>query len=198
MGCDIHMYCEIKKDNIWTFSGPMFKDKYYNSEQETSTWNQPFTIHPYFGRNYRLFSVLADVRNGYGFAGIDTGDRIEPICLPKDLPPDMSEEVKKEWEGWESDGHSCSYLTVKELLDYNWNQTIVIRGMVTKETAEEYRKTGKTPDVWCGSTNQNGFENLEWKENLMEFTKGFVNETIPLLQTLGNPEDVRIVFWFDN
>lgn len=40
-------------------------------------------------RHYQLFSVLADVRNGYGFAGVPTGEWVKPISSPRGIPQDF-------------------------------------------------------------------------------------------------------------
>jgi hypothetical protein len=40
-------------------------------------------------RDYLLFAWLADVRNGYGFAGVVTHTPIQPIAKPRDLPEDF-------------------------------------------------------------------------------------------------------------
>jgi len=47
----------------------------------------------YHDRNYNVFGVLADVRNGRGFAGTVTGTGFVPIAEPRGLPSDLSEEV---------------------------------------------------------------------------------------------------------
>ena len=41
-------------------------------------------------RHYQLFAVLADVRNGYGFAGIQTGEVVTPTSKPRGLPSDFA------------------------------------------------------------------------------------------------------------
>ena len=68
MGTDIHIVVEIYKDHGWHLTD----------------------IVPSQDRNYRAFAVLADVRNGYGFAGFSTGDAVIPISEPRGLPDDMS------------------------------------------------------------------------------------------------------------
>lgn len=40
-------------------------------------------------RHYQLFAVLANVHNGYGFAGCPTGQSITPISNPRGLPKDF-------------------------------------------------------------------------------------------------------------
>ena len=118
MGCDIHMYAEVKKNNKWSKVGDVFENMWYSKDRELSDWNKPLTDTPYDGRNYDLFAILADVRNGHGFAGCVTGERFNPISEPKGLPDDVSKKIKKESDKWDGDGHSHSYFTVKELLDF--------------------------------------------------------------------------------
>ena len=57
----------------------------------------------YIPRNYLLFSVLADVRNGTGFAGVITYKPVVPISEPRGLPDDLPrDEDGKDTsrEGW--------------------------------------------------------------------------------------------------
>jgi hypothetical protein len=44
-------------------------------------------------RNYDVFSILADVRNGYGFAGVKTSSGFTPIAGGRGLPDDLSEGI---------------------------------------------------------------------------------------------------------
>lgn len=156
MGCDIHLYVEVKKNGKWKSADEWKKDE----DGYVST------VDPiYRGRNYDLFAVLANVRNGYGFAGRPTGEGFNPISHPKGTPKDVSDEVRSKIEDMDSDGHSHSWLTVKELLDFDWAQKTMAYG------------SSDTYAAHCGK---------------------FFTESIPKLQSLGDPEDVRIVFFFDN
>lgn len=47
----------------------------------------------YHARNYNVFAVLADVRNGRGFGGHRTGSGFEPIASRRGVPFDMSDEL---------------------------------------------------------------------------------------------------------
>ncbi len=40
-------------------------------------------------RHYQLFAVLAGVRNGYGFAGVPTGEPVKPIAEQRGYPADF-------------------------------------------------------------------------------------------------------------
>ena len=90
MGCDIHAHIEVKVEDKWRhFSTPSVE------------------------RNYRLFALMAGVRNY---------DEIEPIAEPKGLPEDITYLTKIDYEGWKLDAHDESFLTVRELveLDRRW------------------------------------------------------------------------------
>lgn len=138
----------------------------------------------YEGRNYDLFAILADVRNGYGFAGSYTGEGFKPISDPKGLPEDISEEIKKRSDDYGSNGHSHSWFTVKELTEYDWEQeTVTLRpGMYpVLAPVEDLKKNTETAFY-------------------KDCVGSFYTKSIPALKELAgdDSESVRIVFWFDN
>lgn len=212
MGCDIHFYVETKQaDGTWAAYGNFEEDDGY-IYQEDELYN---------GRNYDLFSILADVRNGYGFAGVDTGDGFTPIAQPKGVPDDASAIIKTIADNWACDGHSHSYFTLAELQAFDWEgQVTKKRGYVNKLHYVEWRKSGETyPDMWCGGIGceyltQDKAEKMsddeilagdvsmvhcEWAVTYKDSAGGFINETMPAMATLSdNPENVRCVFFFDN
>ena len=74
-----------------------------------------YTCTPYDGRNYNLFGVLAGVRS-----------REEGmIDYPRDLPDDLSEEIRDEYMSWGCDAHSATYYTLDELLDSDYRKMSV-------------------------------------------------------------------------
>lgn len=119
---------------------------------ERAEGDPPFkTVEPYGNRNYLLFAALADVRNGYGFAGIDTGDAIEYMDEPRGIPDDCSPEWQEYTDMWGLDGHSASYFTVREIEEWEgWEQTATIRGVVTAEEYERCKRENDTPDSYSG------------------------------------------------
>lgn len=99
MGCDIHIVVERNWDGKWvgmrTDRG--FVRGGYNGEE--TDW-----VYPDVGqRDYAFFARLAGVR----------GDGPEPLGMPRD-PSDLTLALAKEWEG---DGHSFSYLPLKEFAE---------------------------------------------------------------------------------
>lgn len=128
-------------------------DPNFNWWDDTSKLPDPRIDQPYVGRNYILFGALAGVRE-YNMEIISD--------FAKGLPVDVSTEVCGILDSWGIDGHSHSYLTVKELIDSKYYK------MSEKELN----------DIGMGSF--------------------FFKSVVDTLLNMGDPEDVRIVFWFDN
>ena len=124
-------------------------EEYRDRALNWKSFHRPLVDHPYDQRDYALFAILADVRNGL--------DEFTPIAEPRGVPDDASPEYRAEVAVWSGDGHSHSWLTLKELQAYDWHKTTC-----TGESGE------------------------------------FVEQVIPMLAELGAPDDVRIVFFFDN
>lgn len=174
MGCDIHSFAEIKnKEGKWEkvsdhFSLDDWAKEYYNKEKGDS---------PFDRRDYSVFAFLADVRNY---------DHCEPISKPTGIPADVSDEVRESYERWSSDAHSASSLTLKQLLDFDYDKKFWNR-RVTKQTG---------PNSWNGASLAEEGEGttISYRENLGEM---FFKD-LEALKELGKPDDVRLVFWFDN
>jgi hypothetical protein len=128
MGCDIHPVVQVRKDGEWV----SIDDKGPREEDRDPKYRWPVLV----GRYYALFAILANVRQGYW-----EPDWI-PISTPRGLPVDfrMSDEAHPgitDHEGeemWMGD-HSWSWVTVKELNDYDWSQRASRGGI--EESAEE-------------------------------------------------------------
>lgn len=103
----------------------------------------------YSDRNYTVFGVLANVRNGSGFAGVDTGDPLPIIAEPRGLPDDMSEQCAK-WFVDHGGDHTDSHVTLEEVLAYDWKRSIIKRGVVRIDEYRTYVQQGR-PEQWSGS-----------------------------------------------
>lgn len=239
MGTDIHLCVEVKNNEKWEVVKKMPTDSsfykiLYEEEKEkgeTGHWTKRWeelkqeggSLHwLYSNRNYDLFAILANVRNGMGVAGCDTGDGFIPIAFPRGTPVDVSTEINEAINGWGCDGHSHSYLTLRELLEYNWNRKTKHRGWVGTEVYKQFKKNGNpypcSGGVWGRNIvhvsneemdelikndtfdeNLSYYTQIEWEETYKECCKFFLEKCIPELKKLASsPDDVRIVFWFDN
>jgi hypothetical protein len=172
MGCDIYSFAEVKINNNWEkvdnhFSLDSYEKKYYNKEKSGN---------PFCWRSYSMFAFLAGVRNY---------DRCEPISEPRGLPEDLSDEVRQYYEDLECYAHSASYLTAKELLEFDYDKTFWNRRVTKKE--------GNCINGAALAEEGEG-KVLTYRQNL----DGWFFIHLEELKTLGEPEDVRVVFWFDN
>lgn len=150
MGCDIHSHAERRVNGKWevvkdAFTLDDFDREYYGREKGDS---------PFRWRSYSMFGFLAGVRSHW----------CNPIVEPRGFPDDTTDEVREDYEYWGSDAHTPSFLTAKELLEFNYDKPVF------KGSEETYRD------------NLSGMFFIHLED----------------LAKLGNPEDVRIVFWFDN
>lgn len=122
MGCDIHLFAEVKtKPTIWKrLIGHKEKWETCDVWKLDKDWEIPRMTVDYEdsiytgGRNYNLFCALCGVR------GNSFKDSPPSISLPKGLPVDCCNEIKKESESWDSDGHSHSWNTLQELKDFDF------------------------------------------------------------------------------
>lgn len=135
MGTDIHMFMEVKRQGQWQLVQPEWATKPFGD----SNWG---AYSPYLDRNYLLFQILADVRSAWS---------LEPIAPPRGLPPDMSNELQlvamasgdnaylpledeelrsavfDHYGGYLGD-HSYSWLSLDELLAYDWKAKVTAGG----------------------------------------------------------------------
>lgn len=149
MGCDIHIWTEVRntKTYQWEKVGSIFPNPRFEDGDDVNEDHTPLIDEPYDDRNYRLFAILANVRN-YG--------NVRPISKPRKLPVDITPEVMAKYNEWGSDAHSPSWLILAELMAYR-------------------------PE---NDFEQQGYDDLKL--------------IIQAISPLGNPGNVRVVFFFDN
>jgi hypothetical protein len=185
MGCDIHFVVEKKYDDRWigVFSSsatPRFmsegewnlrainkmsvtESKKDADESTPVMLKSPFYFyrHPVFdGRNYEFFASLAGVR----------GEGPEP----KGVPDDVSELAQIEINGWDSDGHSHSYDTLRDFVR-KW-----LLSMTPDEDDDE--------------------ANPQWIQTITSMLNGTEAELISAIAHYYDDEqhEFRVVYWFDN
>ena len=146
MGCDIHAVAQVKKDGQWM--------------DVPCDWGQE--------RHYFLFTWLADVRNGYGFAGAPTHSPIKPISDRRGIPDDFvmvgeshpvnDKAVLGRRAGWVEPGeepsqwlgdHSHSWLTFEEILSAKSPERVWRTGIVPLEFFNQWDGING-PESWSG------------------------------------------------
>lgn len=247
MGCDIHMFVEKRVNGEWVTADTWFDDDEEYGGKSIYKWGEgenaiDIISGPiYHDRNYSLFSILGDVRNGSGFAGTDTGDGFVPIHPNRGLPVDVCEVIKDQSDGWDIDGHSHNWATLQELMDYDWTQKTKRRGWVSSKQYVRFKVEGR-PEEWSGSVSGGNIKHIshldmdryvrrkmgmgskspltwrtyhdmkverfgvdamnytkvEWEVDYYDVASDFLSHVVPKLWRMGHPDDVRIVYWFDN
>jgi hypothetical protein len=208
-------------------------------------------------RNYNVFAILANVRNGYGFAGVVTGSGFKPISdnrgLPEDFPPLIDEcyaRITPVDDNASSDStaiaisdedyddfyykdpnyvyfgdHSHTWVTLRELLEYDWDDLNVQAGVIVEAQYREWMKTEdyfhKMPPSYAGAISGPNMVTVTETEYVSALRAGTLNpqiryvvsfarsmairdtvpqlvgRIIPWLESLGDPDNVRIVMGFD-
>jgi hypothetical protein len=219
MGCYIHLFQEKKVNGKWVTADKWAPSSY---EDDDDRLRVDYDDRLYTGRNYRLFSVLAGVRNGVGFADVKTGVAVIPIALPRGVPTDCCPEYKAEVDAWGSDGHSHSWLTLHDIMAYPF-KSAGKRGVMPLKTWQEWRRNNlPQPESWSGMvsgpnvkiideamaagfrddySNNDIYVEAEWSRSLRDDCEEFLTMVLPRLQELESLHGVgnaRIVFFFDN
>lgn len=155
MGSDIHGVWQARKNGVWV--------------DVESKWEQD--------RHYFLFAWLADVRNGYGFAGVPTHEPIKPIAEPKGLPDGfevvdgeyhptvveaidprrskyLDDEDRKNPRAWIGD-HSHSWLTADEILEAELPVAVKRTGVMEVMDYHQWDKVS-VPESCCGGVGGPG------------------------------------------
>lgn len=158
MGTDIHIYVEEYKNGSWAEIEPPIEADW---GRMWSDWRNNDPTPDPEQRNYELFARLANVRNGYGFAGIPIFDPVVPLFAERGWPNDTSMEkhtydnITDEESGrWLGD-HSFTYLTMEEALEADWDISTKQVGVVNVENFLKWQDTGE-PDVSSGDVSGPG------------------------------------------
>lgn len=250
MGCDIHLFVEVRKDGKWEAIKDVdeaslrqaqenleYFKRYGDDEMPGYTEmdfiecieqeSKPKYMFLYNGRNYDLFSMLADVRNGY----VSNGNTymITPIDDPRGVPSDASDAYKEYVDEWGVDGHSHSYFTLTELDTPYWLGTERFGGYVMPESFKAYMEqrnfgyhistvppvvdkeratviSNEEMEAYVTSDKYDPFRRnlmtfVEWDMPRFKLDSYFYNEVLGYLRKLGEDygsDNVRIVFFFDN
>lgn len=128
-------------------------------------------IQPCFDfRSYGIFGFLAGIRNY---------SQVPSIFPRKGWPKDCSQEQ-------DIDHYGASFITLKELLDFDYEALV-----------EDRRISKRMPEGWINGTftvEPGKGEVMKWKDFLGE---NFMNEIKEIAKLDPNPENIRIVFDFD-
>jgi hypothetical protein len=159
MGADIHSFVESQDDKgVWRVV-PWPHGEWPDEG--------PFGV-----RNYGVFGWLADVRN---YSAV-------PVIAPlRGLPEDVTSGVRADRDRMDGDAHSASWLSVDELLAFDYDAEFEDRRVTIGNNA------GATAEPGGGKVT-----------TFREFLGGSVMPDLDRLRQLNEQRPTRVVFWFDN
>ena len=200
MGCDIHMITEIRKNGKWE-----------------RVLEIPETLK---SRNYSVFAFLADVRNSWdinGFKPKGLPEDISGLTFDKDEDEDEEDYYNIDFREENSDYHSHSWLTLKELQDADKSDFLYTKIKVDKEFIDKFFEFGGkmpeqmeiidyTPNTLVDMVYYAYQPNviIRWKSVKESELKNIsIFEGIKELEEIAEKydvdnENIRIVFAFDN
>lgn len=146
MGCDIHAAIEYLNDGKWT--ALELPNKYFGKYGD----EEKMTTRVDIDRDYDLFAILGNVRNGTAFAGCKTGDGFDPMSDNRGTPDDASEGAIKAL----SNEHSPTWVTLAEILAYDWRRTSRHQGYADAKSFEEWdrmKEWNLAPPSYCGDVS---------------------------------------------
>lgn len=210
MGCDIHVHVEHKVNGIWSkvpdTLGPV--NPWYDSTRSQTNINQPNIWD--LDRNYALFGVLAGVRSN-----------INPILAPRGIPQDLSQEVFDSYQAWGGDCHTPSYYLLSELLvgkeySYMEHAYVDVAGWIKHKDGIDISESNHV-NMYCDgiSVSHQEMDRISNMAPILGEEKYYTNIVLDIKYKkiyswfwdsfLGamckidsNPDNVRMVFWFDN
>ena len=227
MGCDIHI-CIQAQDADGEWREIQWQQAPYNYEgAEKPVPDIPIAPEQFRSRNYDLFAILADVRNGVGFAGIKTGEGWPSIAPDRGLPDGFQEDAllpdpcyPEDAQRWIGD-HSFTWIALDELKSFAWDVTATqIYGVVPAGEYERLTVERAIPRSYSGGivgagivtyepdayrlAKTNGvlakrpYVRMAWTETAREATNNWPGDVIPWLDSLAAGRPLRLVLGFDS
>lgn len=166
-------------------------------------------------RNYCVFAMLADIRNGFAFACSKTHEPLVPISEPRGFPEDfdiVGDSVILEsydqpnieyWMG----SHSFSWLTVSEILAWEgWSKDLEMEGFIDPDEWERMQRDGGDPKTWIVWFTGDQYKdhvkhhwNAPFVQRARVFRAWLDYVALKHSYTLEkDPSSLRIVFGFDS
>lgn len=145
----------------------------YAEKRVNGKW-ESVAVSPFDWRSYGMYGFLADVRNY---------SAVPPIAQPRGLPEELSFDTQKEYEHWDGDAHTASWLSLAELLAFDYDHPMEDR-RVTRQVGPNAWNGGCTADLGEGTMT-----------TYREFLGKMFFADLERLKAAGAE---RIVFWFDN
>lgn len=228
MGCDIHIAIQRQgPDGVWVeIAYTSFANDVQQQNSAMARPTLPVAPVGFDWRDYSLFGILADVRNGVGFAGIITGEAWPSITRGRGWPEGFArgralpEPEYDEDEPRDMGDHSFTWVSLDELQAYDWDGISATRYGIVTASDYELMELGKKPQQWCGDvagrdvmvydqpdyikTKRLGqlakqpYVRVWWQETARSATNDWPGRIIPWLERLADGRPLRLVLGFDS
>lgn len=240
MGCDIHICIQVQDpDGSWR-EVPYVREPWGAREAPAAEWarqrwarvdaaaSRGDAVLPscFASRCYDLFGILADVRNGSGFAGCVTGTGWKSIAAGRGWPEgfDASTLVPDD-EGvprYMGD-HSYTWVSLEELLAFDWDgEHAQLYGVVPADEYERLKESGEAPTSYSGGISGPGIKTytpedyeaakraggralaerphvrMRWIETARQATGDWPGKVLPKLHAMAAGRPLRLVLGFDS
>jgi hypothetical protein len=185
------LYAEIWRNNQWE---PIPEAKWLKGKRIPTCCMR-------LGTPYELYAALVGYHRRRLYHIWHT-EEIAPLSKPRGFPKDMNAIYK---EYFDDNWYIERYLTwfmVQEVIDYDWDRKFPLcMGYVKSQYAHLFCNSASFPedfpdDERVYTTKIEGTTEISWVESYRNFV-GCVDWFIEELLKLGNPEEVRIIFWLD-
>lgn len=170
MGTDIHMNFERLVGTPPADRMAAVVREVFSIPSGTAGWER-VDCEVWEDRSYVTFAVLANVRNGYGFAGCKTHTPVEPIAMPRGVPRDVGSWYDEDACGFD---HTPTWLLLSEVLAYDWSREVVRTGVVPLSKIDNMWHTDydsleqmlvderSTPKSWSGGVTGPGIVTVDY------------------------------------
>lgn len=180
MGTDIEFYVERREGDQWVPCDEWTQ----NPDPYAFLTGDDFQAEPCWSdRSYDVFSILAGVRS--------TGD-YKAIAPPRGLPDDMSEMLHGRAHAHIDDGygHSPSWLTLADILAFDWDQTVTFEGYAHASHFHEWVLAGRR-DAGIPPPDLFDLASIEetWPDRSLLSEKELLQRT----EAIGNPYEPKDV-----
>ncbi|WP_293340641.1 hypothetical protein [Microcoleus sp. CAWBG58] len=189
-----NLYAEVWRNNQWE---PTPTPKWSKGEQIPVCYMSPTGL-------YELYAALV----GYyhrAIYDIAHTEEIVPLSKPRGFPKDMNAVYKEYFENfWYLSRQNCylTWFTVQEVIDYDWDRKFPPHtGYVKNQYAHLFWSSASFPEAFPDDEpvyyrKKEGYTEVSWVQSYREFV-GCVDWFIEELLKLGNPKEVRIIFWLE-
>jgi hypothetical protein len=152
------------------------------------------------GTEYALYAALVGYYRSRMYHIFHT-EEISPLSKPRGLPKDMNDIYTQYFEDQGMGGRwYVTWFMVQEVIDYDWNKNFpAFTGYVERQYAPLFTPSDGFPeafpdDAHIYTTRKEDTVEVSWVESYRDFV-GCADWFIGELLKLGNPKEVRVIFW---